>query len=110
MAFAAALTVAALPAAARSPPAGLPEPPLPLQPKATQPSAEPADNSKQSLLKRKFGRRVAALACAVRSHESQGIVSKASCLSRWREVARAIGMTETARSQLLELRRHVRAC
>ena len=84
-------------------------PPLPLQPKATQPSAEPADNSKQSLLKRKFGRRVAALACAVRSHESQGIVSKASCLSRWREVARAIGMTETARSQLLELSKLMKA-
>ena len=66
------------------------------------------DSGKQSMIKRKFGTRIAALACAVRSEASADALRIASCITRWREVARAVEATEGARAQLGEVARLMR--
>ena len=60
------------------------------------------------MLKRRFGRRVAALACAVRSERSLGVLTVACSLTRWREVAASIVMAEKARHALTDVAKLMR--
>ena len=97
-------------------PVTLPPPPTrPLQPRAfvLPPSAANTDNAPvadgdgsgkmSGVLKRRFGRRVAALACAVRTPRVLDNAVLACALVRWQEVSATVAMTEGARKQLTDI-------
>ena len=68
-----------------------------------------ADNSEVGSLKRRFGRRVGAVACAVRSEQSATMLCVARCYLHWRELVATEGFAQAAREHIANVAKLMRA-